>query len=122
MRELHTAGELQPLIDRLLSAELALPKLAALAGALLLAYALYRYLFPAGRPTYLVDFSVHKVRAGLCHCVLVAGGAAAGVCAVPLPLPRGAPHLLRRFLRAQGDRLQMSADMCKAKQAALRTV
>lgn len=38
------------------------PQVAVLAAAALLAVAMYRLLFPSGRPVYLVDFSVHKVR------------------------------------------------------------
>ena len=64
MRELHESGELARLLDASLAADLAVPRLAVAAFAALLAVVFWRLLTAAGRerPTYLVDFSVHRGR------------------------------------------------------------
>lgn len=61
---MHASGELQRAAAALLAARADVSVAALLAAGAVLLWALYRALRPAARPTYLVDFAVHKVRAG----------------------------------------------------------
>lgn len=58
--ELWENGELEQLLHRALSSEMSVSTAAVVVVAALLLYAVYKALFPSGRPTYLIDFSVHK--------------------------------------------------------------
>ncbi|KAI8474465.1 MAG: FAE1/Type III polyketide synthase-like protein-domain-containing protein [Monoraphidium minutum] len=60
LSEMHSAGELEQLLQRYATTDVNISTMAVLAGVVLLVAAIYRLLFPAERPTYLVDFAVHK--------------------------------------------------------------